>query len=52
MEDLLSQEFAQHICQIVSEETGYRLIFVNKGGKIFAAYDKHRIGDFHSVGRR
>lgn len=52
MENLLSDEFAQHICQIVSEETGYRLIFVNQEGIIFAAYDKERIGDFHSVGKK
>jgi hypothetical protein len=52
MENLLTSEFAQHICQIVSEETGYRLIFVNKEGRIFAAYDKERIGDFHPVGKK
>ena len=52
MKNLLSDEFAQHICQIVSEETGYRLIFVNQEGTIFAAYDKERIGDFHSVGKK
>ncbi|OIJ10218.1 hypothetical protein BKP35_14010 [Anaerobacillus arseniciselenatis] len=52
MKSLLSDEFAQHICQIVSEETGYRLIFVNQEGTIFAAYDKERIGDFHSVGKK
>ena len=39
MEGLLTSEFAQHICQIVSEETGYRLIFVNKEGIIFAAVE-------------
>lgn len=49
---LLTTEFAQHICQIVSEETGYRLIFVDKEGTIFAAYDRHRIGDHHSVGKK
>ncbi|WP_147535794.1 sugar diacid recognition domain-containing protein [Bacillus marasmi] len=52
MEGLLTAEFAQHICQIVSEETGYRLIFVDKEGTIFAAYDQERIGDFHSVGKK
>lgn len=52
MEGLLTAEFAQHICQIVSEETGYRLIFVDKEGAIFAAYDQERIGDFHSIGKK
>lgn len=52
MEGLLTFEFAQHICQIVSEETGYRLIFVDKEGTIFAAYDRERIGDYHSVGKK
>ncbi|QOY34094.1 sugar diacid recognition domain-containing protein [Anaerobacillus isosaccharinicus] len=52
MKNLLTDEFAQHICQIVSEETGYRLIFVNKEGTIFAAYDRERIGDHHSVGKK
>lgn len=52
MNNLLSKEFAQHICQIVSEETGYQLIFVNEEGEIFAAYDKRRIGDHHSVGKK
>lgn len=52
MNNLLTDDFAQHICQIVSEETGYRLIFVNKEGTIFAAYDRHRIGDHHSVGKK
>ena len=52
MKNLLSNEFAQHICQIVSEETGYRLIFVDHEGLIFAAYDKERIGDFHPVGKK
>jgi methyl-accepting chemotaxis protein len=52
MNNLLSDEFAQHICQIVSEETGYHLIFVNKEGTIFAAYDKQRIGNDHSVGKK
>lgn len=52
MNKLLTDDFAQHICQIVSEETGYRLIFVNKEGKIFAAYDKERIGDLHPVGKK
>ena len=52
MEGLLTSEFAQHICQIVSEETGYRLIFVNKEGIIFAAVDRERIGDHHSVGKK
>lgn len=52
MEGLLTFEFAQHICQIVSEETGYRLIFVDKDGTIFAAYDRERIGDYHSVGKK
>lgn len=52
MEGLLTAEFAQHICQIVSEETGYRLIFVDKEGTIFAAYDQERIGDFHPIGKK
>lgn len=52
MEGLLTAEFAQHICQIVSEETGYRLIFVDKEGTIFAAYDQERIGDYHSIGKK
>jgi hypothetical protein len=52
LKNLLTDGFAQHICQIVSEETGYRLIFVNKEGTIFAAYDRDRIGDYHSVGKK
>lgn len=52
MNNLLSAEFAQHICQIVSEETGYRLIFVNKEGTIFAAYERERIGTFHTIGKQ
>lgn len=52
MEGLLTAEFAQHICEIVSDETGYRLIFVDKEGTIFAAYDRERIGDHHAVGKK
>jgi hypothetical protein len=51
MDGLLTVEFAQHICQIVSEETGYQLIFVNKEGNIFAAFDRDRIGDHHAIGK-
>ncbi|WP_177304825.1 methyl-accepting chemotaxis protein [Salisediminibacterium selenitireducens] len=50
-ESLLTSAFAQEICQIVSEETGYHLIFVNEEGYIFAANIKSRIGDFHKVGK-
>jgi len=52
MRELLSTEFAQNICQLVSEETGYRLIFVDKQGKIFAAFDRERVGNFHAVGKK
>lgn len=48
----MTGEFAQEICQIVSEETGYNLIFVDEDGIIFAANLQNRIGDFHEVGKQ
>ncbi|AOM83081.1 methyl-accepting chemotaxis protein [Salisediminibacterium beveridgei] len=51
-ESLLTSAFAQEICQIVSEETGYNLIFVDENGIIFAANLQNRIGDFHKIGKQ
>ncbi|TCS66830.1 methyl-accepting chemotaxis protein [Effusibacillus lacus] len=52
LRDLLTAEFAQQICEIFLEETGKPVIMADKDGIIFAATDKKRIGNFHSVAKK
>ncbi|MDF2606805.1 MAG: methyl-accepting chemotaxis sensory transducer [Bacillales bacterium] len=55
MEDLsqlLTQQFAQEMCEIFLEETKRPIILANKEGIIFAATAKERIGTFHSIAKK
>lgn len=49
---LLTQDFAQAICEIFREETNHAVIMVNKEGMIFAATDRRRIGSWHPVAKQ
>lgn len=52
VQQLLTKEIAQEICDILSEETGFPVIVANRDGIIFAATVKNRIGTFHAVAKK
>lgn len=47
--DLLTQDFAQRICEILYEETGCSVNMINQAGVVIASTDRKREGTFHSI---